>query len=239
MLTLAPSQVKTLICQNRKMPTGMRVKLQRPQWDRIAEECACVVHMAEEVLAIMPVDQAALHEAWHQKYIEGDQAVSVEIQSAIMARSAANVRDIGTLNALMCQHASNCPVPQKDIVGMQQLERDSFDLVVRQLQYDVQALRVAKSKRSTWEATVYHAKLQHKVAVHETSMKAAQWFLQNFCKLITSDKSDEMLREFQMHRSETINRLRLDAQSCAPWIVHKMCDFLILVCVCVLGYGFG
>lgn len=176
-----------------------------------------MVHMAEEVLAIMPVDPGALQEAWHFKYMEGDQGVTVEVQSAIMARSASNVRDIGTLNALMCQHAASCPVPDKTVVGMQQLERDSFDLVQRQLQYDVQALRVARNKRASWESTVYHAKLQHKLQVHETSLAAGQWFMQNFCKLITSDKSDEMLREFQMHRQATVNRLRLDGNSCVSW----------------------
>lgn len=198
------------------MPAGMKTKLQRVQWDRIAEEAACVVHMAEEVLAIMPVSDTALYESWHQKYIEGDQTVTVEVQSAILARSAGNVRDIATLNSLMTQHAAICPVPKKDVVGMQQLERDSFDLVMRQLPYDVQALRVAMAKRATWESSVYHVKLQHKVQRHETSVTAAKWFLENFCTVITAETSDEMLRAFNVHRQSVINRLRLDANGCVP-----------------------
>lgn len=118
----------------------MKTKLQRQQWDRLAEECACVVHMGDEVLNIMPVAPEVLHQAWHQKYIDGDQTVTVEVQSAILSRSAGNIRDIGTLNALLTQHASNCPVPKKDVIGMVQLEKDAFDLTLRQLSYDLQAL---------------------------------------------------------------------------------------------------
>lgn len=173
-----------------------------------------MVHMGQEVLNIMPVSEDVLRASWHEKYMQGDQTVTVEIQSAILARSAGNVRDISTLNQLMSQHAASCPVPKKDVVGMQQLERDSFDLVMRQLQYDLQALKVARAKRATWETSVYHVKLQHKLQVHEASTAAAEWFMQNFAKTITSDNSDEMLREFQMHRQSVIARLRLDAHAC-------------------------
>lgn len=174
-----------------------------------------MVHMGHEVLNVMPVSEDVLKQSWHEKYMMGDQTVTVEVQSAILARSAGNVRDISTLNQLMSQHAANCPVPKKDVIGMQQLERDSFDLVMRQLQYDLQALKVARAKRATWESSVYHIKLQHKLQLHEASVGAAEWFMQNYAKVITSDNSDEMLREFQMHRQSVIARLRLDAHACA------------------------
>ncbi|CAK9040562.1 unnamed protein product [Durusdinium trenchii] len=214
------TEVKTLISYNRKMPAGMEAKMQRQQWDRLAEECACVVHMGEEVLNVMPVAPEVLYEAWHQKYIDGDQTVTVEVQSAILARSAGNIRDVGTLNTLLTQHASSCPVPKKDVIGMVQLEKDAFDLTLRQLSYDLQALKVAKSKRSTWEASVYHVKLQHRVQLHEASMNAARWFMDNFCKVIVADTADEMLRHFQVHKQQVINRLRLDGNGC----VAQLCN---------------
>ena len=124
------------------MPMGMRRKLDRPQWERIAEEAACLCHMAEEVLTIMPVSPETLRAAWHERYIAGDSAVTVEVQSAIMGRTCTNVRDVATLNSLMSEHASTCPVPKKEMVSMMQLERDFFDLVMKQLQYDCQALKV-------------------------------------------------------------------------------------------------
>ena len=97
---------------------------------------------------------------------------------------------------------------------MQQLERDSFDLVMRQLQYDLQVLRVTRQKRASWAANVYHVKLSHTMARHGESVKAANWFMSNYVKLVVSEKSDEMLREFQMHRQQVIQRLRLDQDSC-------------------------
>ena len=206
--------MKTLVQQSRRTPHDMKRKVDRQQWDRIAEEAACVCHMAQEVLALMPVSPETLKEKWVDAYINGEQAVMVEVQSAIMTRSASNVRDIATLNALMTQHASTCPVPKKDTVCMQQLERDSFDLVMRQLNYDLQALKVARAKRESWSASVYHAKLQHRVQLHEQSLSAAQHFLENFVKVIYAETSDDMLREFQTHRQSVINRLRLDAAGC-------------------------
>eukprot|EP00434_Breviolum_minutum_P024555 symbB.v1.2.021690.t1/scaffold1889.1/size97066/5 len=207
--------VKTLIEQNRKMPAGMKRKLDKSQWERIAEESACVCQMAIEVLSVMPVSSEALREAWHDRYVDGDAAVVCEVQSAIMQRSALNIRDVATLNQLMTQHASTCPVPKKDLVSMQQLERDSFDLVMRQLNYDLQALKVARAKRSSWESSVYHVKLQHKVQIHESSTVAAKWFMENYVKVITSEKSDEMLRSFHLHRQAVINRLHArDGRPC-------------------------
>ena len=100
---------------------------------------------------------------------------------------------------------------------MQQLENDSFDLVMKQLRYDLQALKVAAGKRANWESTVYHTKLQHKVKRHELSVEAGQFFLQNYCKVITSETSDGMLAEFNLHRQNVINRLRLDSSACATW----------------------
>ena len=208
-------KVKTLIEQNRKMPAGMKRKLDMSQWERVAEESACVCQMALEVLSVMPVSPDALRELWHDRYVDGDATVVCEVQSAIMQRSALNIRDVSTLNQLMTQHASTCPVPKKDLVSMQQLERDSFDLVMRQLNYDLQALKVSRAKRASWESSVYHVKLQHKLQIHEGSTAAAKWFMENYVKVITSEKSDDMLRSFQMHRQAVINRLRLDAQSCA------------------------
>lgn len=62
-------KVRSLICQNRKMPPGMKRKLDRSQWERIAEEAACVTNMASEVLAIMPVSAEALQQAWQDQYV--------------------------------------------------------------------------------------------------------------------------------------------------------------------------
>ena len=51
------------------MPPGMKRKLDRSQWERIAEEAACVTNMASEVLAIMPVSAEALQQAWQDQYV--------------------------------------------------------------------------------------------------------------------------------------------------------------------------
>ena len=190
-------------------------KLDRSQWDRIAEESACVVAMGIEVQALLPIDDSALRAAWHDLYVDGDAGVAVEVQSCILSRTV-NIRDIPSLHRLINEHASKCPVPASSTVAsMNQLEQDSFALVIKQINYDLQALRVAKAKRATWEGSIFHVKLTHKLEQHQKSKDAAKWFMDNFVCVIHSEQSDELMRKFQLHRAETINRLRLDSTSCA------------------------
>lgn len=209
-------QVLAVIQQSRMYSKGgiSKVKLDRVNWDRMAEEAALVSALATEVQNVLPIERDTLWASWQQCYIDGDQAVLVEVQSCIMNNKSGNLRDISTLNQLLQQHAASCPVPAAATVSMQQLERDSFDLVMRQLQYDLQVLRVTRQKRASWAANVYHVKLSHTMARHGESVKAATWFMSNYVKLVVSEKSDEMLREFQMHRQQVIQRLRLDQDSC-------------------------
>lgn len=206
--------MSALIAQSRKTPVNLIRKLDRAGWDRLAEESACVSAMGIEVQGILPIDDSALRGAWHNLFIAGDNGVVIEVQSCILSRTVA-IRDVPSLNRLIKEHAANCPVPAKATVAtMNQLERDSFDLLEKQVQYDLQALRIAKSKRSTWEASIYHVKLQHKLDQHAKSRAAAQWFFENFVQVIHGDCSDDLMRQFQLHRGETISRLRLEASSC-------------------------
>lgn len=211
-----------LIAQNRKMPSNLSQKVLRAQWDRLAEESACVSAMGHEVQGLLPVDDTALHTSWHDLFIVGDQKICVEIQSAILSRTN-SIRDIPSLHQLITEHASKCPLPAtKSVATMHQLEKDQFELVVKQIEYDLQALRVAKSKRSTWENSIYHIKLQHKLDQHRKSQDAASWFMQNYVCIVHGDNCDDIMRKFQLHRSETINRLRLDSRACALWLFFEL-----------------
>jgi hypothetical protein len=103
--------------------------------------------MVKDVIRIMPVSADALFEAWQQKYMEGCQVVIVEVPWATLACLALNMGDIAALNPLMTQHAANFLAHKKDLV-VQQLERDSFDLLAGVESGPVQTCHLGKQRLS-------------------------------------------------------------------------------------------
>ena len=68
-------------------------------------------------------------------------------QGAILQRNCTDVRDVPTLRALLQEHETNAPVTAP-LVEMDSLEDDAFSLLLKKLDYDLQALRVAKVRRT-------------------------------------------------------------------------------------------
>jgi hypothetical protein len=177
----------------------------------MAEEAAFVLSLKKELLAMMPIDEKLVEEMWIEKYVNGDPSVLVEIQSAMLNKTTGGVKEMASLEKLMSMHATSCPVPESTKqVAMQKLEEDSFNLMMKQLEYDVQALRVARAKRASYESAVYHAKLQHRVKCYEDSMKAAEWFLVNNTKVLCSSSGEQVLQQFQAFVAGHVKKLRLD-----------------------------
>ena len=120
-------------------------------------------HMAGELLALVPIPeawrqsvsgslqcllpQARVEAAWLHAYIEGNAGVLVEVQGAILQRNCTDVRDVPTLRALLQEHETKAPVTAP-LVEMDNLEDDAFSLLLKKVDYDLQALRVAKVRRT-------------------------------------------------------------------------------------------
>lgn len=167
---------------HRKILPSMRRKIDKAQMEASAEEAAFVMSVREEVLALMPVSPDLLEEKWVGMFRHGDPSVLLEVQSAIMNRDCTNVRDIPSIAAVMNTHNQSAPLPSVAVHEMSKLEEETFSLRMKQLQYDVQACRVAKAKMSSYELQVHHTKLQYRVKVYEESLKAARVFINDNCK---------------------------------------------------------
>ena len=99
---------------------------------------------------------------------------------------------------------------------MEKLESETFSLKLKQLQYDVQALRVARAKRSSWELQIHHAKLQYRVQSYQESIKAAKSFMAESSKLLTYQASDDLIRSISAFIADKTARLKLDESGNAP-----------------------
>ena len=210
----AQCQVLRQISLSRALPDALRRKMDRHQTEAVAEEAAFVTTIVREVEALLPISDKLLQEEWTDKYISGDSGVLLEVQSAILQRGCNTCRDLGTINAIMSHHAENVPVVSGGpATQMAQLEQETFDLKLKQLQYDLQCLRVAKAKRTTWESQVYHAKLEFRVARYQESAKHAKNFMDQCCKIIHYNKPETLIHSLQSFQRSTLEKHALDLNS--------------------------
>ncbi|CAK9014882.1 Uncharacterized protein SCF082_LOCUS12523, partial [Durusdinium trenchii] len=204
------NRVKHQINSHRKIPANLRKKLDKKQMESLSEEAAFVVAVKAEVLQAMPVDPNALHTGWVELYENGDPGVVLEVQSAIMNRSCPNVSEIATLASIMNKHTGSTPLPSKAVMEMEKLEAETFALKMKQLDYDVQALRVSRAKRTSWQLQVHHAKLQYRAQTFNESIKAAKSFMADCSRIITFANTDELIRSITAFMGEKTAQLKLD-----------------------------
>ena len=205
-----------------KSPPGLRKKLDKKEMESLSEEAAFVVAVKEEVLQVLPVDPEKLNDGWLEPYVKGDPAIVLEVQSAIMNRNCNNVSEIPSLARIMNNHSGSTPLPSKAVMEMEKLESETFSLKMKQLEYDVQALRVARAKKTSWELQVHHAKLQYRVSAFQGSVKAAKCFMSDSSKLITYQNADDLIRQIAAFQSEKTNRLKLDESGNVSWVISRL-----------------
>ena len=193
------------------VPLSMRKKMDKKETESLAEEAAFVVAVTAEVQNAMPVSDKVLATEWVDKYVQGESGVLLEVQSAILQRNCKNVSELGTIQQIMNCHAGNAPVTSSAATThMVQLESETFQLVMKQLAYDCQALRVARAKKNTWESTVYHAKLQFRVQAYQESCKAAKHFLDSNCHIFNYNKPEMMANSILAYCTDTMQKFKLD-----------------------------
>ena len=120
-------------------------KMPKAVWEAKSQEAAVAWPMSQEILKIVPVDPAVMQSRWLDAFVAGSSSVMTEVQAAILNHSAADVREVGILRELINEHALRAPVPATT-VDMANLEQDSWQLFQRQIEYDINALRLARRK---------------------------------------------------------------------------------------------
>lgn len=205
------SEVQHQIESHRQLVPGMRRKLEKQRMEQTAQYAAFVSAVADEVLDLIPVDGELLEKEWVNKWRMGEPGVCLEVESALLNKPVyTDPRDIQSIRSLMQQHSANVPLPSVPAVAMEQLQADTFDIKVRQIQYDLQAIRVARAKRQTWESQVYHAKLEYKMKMWEHSEKAAAHYLKNHSFMTCFKAADDLNKALQAYKTEVVSRLKID-----------------------------
>lgn len=77
----------------------------------------------------------------------------MEVATALREKTSSfTVRDIGSLAAILDAHNNKCPLPSVHPTDIVNIQSDAFELLMRQLDYDVRAFKVWQGKMSNYES---------------------------------------------------------------------------------------
>jgi hypothetical protein len=125
-----------------------------------------------------------------------------------------SVRDFKTLSNTMDCHAESAPLVATQTHQITQLQADCFKLLKNQIEYDLQALRVAREKVATHDSKIYYTKQDWKRRRWDDCKNAAKHFLQRYSTVLLSDTGESLLKEYHEFIQKTVNRLSLDKEGC-------------------------
>lgn len=108
----------------------------------------------------------------------------------------------------MEEHVNTMPVQRAGpTLEMTNLEADRWKLCKTRIEYDLQVLRVAKSKLSSWESAHYHQKLLRRQQAWENSFRGAETFLNGNAAFVCNHKIQLVIQEvisFQQRWSKSL-----------------------------------
>ena len=116
------------------------------------------------------------------------------------------------------EHANNMPVQKvSSAIEMTNLEADRWSLLKQRIAYDLQVLRVAKSKVSTWESAHYHQQLAHRQQAWENSFRGAQAFFAANSLIATAGRTDDFLQQVAVFKDSWCRSNALRKEGLATW----------------------
>ncbi len=117
----------------------------------------------------------------------------------------------------MEEHANSMPVQQVAAnLEMTNLEADRWKLCKTRVEYDLQVLRVAKSKLSSWESAHYHQKLLHRQQAWDNSFRGAEAFLNGNASFICTDKVQQGMQEMMAFQDRWSTSLGIRKEGLDP-----------------------
>lgn len=190
------------INHHKKLPVLARRKVRRQDLEVRAEFSAIVCALAYEVTQKSPVPLERVQAEFVDKYAEADAKVEMEVQCVVSEKSASfTVRDVPTLASMMDSHAGGLSFDivqsQKDVEkSVSNLEDDQFNLVMKQIEYDVKAFKIYLAKLRSFEKTMYTKKLEWNLKRHQFSKTAAKEWMDDKVCVAYCNTIDEVVKEY-------------------------------------------
>lgn len=211
-------------------PKALRKKVDKVRLEEMAMEAALAAALAKEVQQLLPLTDEVLQERWLGLYAGGDTKVMTELQLALAEKNCGFVpRDLPTLNELMEAHVGGGPGAAPAVLSIEQAQIDkaSYDLTLRQMQYDLQAFKVWKGKMHNFRSTVDHIKLQWRLKAYESNKIAVEHFWSSYVHLCTFEDTAQPMRDHVMFKADIERKMQLPATAVVDQpkigLMHSIC----------------
>ena len=191
-----------------KLPNFMRKKADPASVEALAERAAVVLHFVKEVLTSCPqLSEAELTKSFIDEWTDGNDQIDFEIQGALLERSDNFVasQHIPSLRKLVDSHMFLLPVGPS-AAAAEALEVDAFELVMRQLDFDVKAHAVWLKKCENIHMAKGHAQREWALRRDLECKTAARSFVDKVMKLLTWDggKVETVIGDIMTFRRHSI-----------------------------------
>ena len=177
-----------------------------------AMQAAVVVALAQEARATTPVTEEEVEEHLLSRWRTGDFQVDVELRSVMaLHEEKFTVRDLHFLKDMFEKSHHHHPTgamahtAEQIQVQVGELEGATFQLTMRQVQYDADAFGVFLQKMSSFHRATYSKKLEWDQQQHRASLEAAKAFLERNTR-ITDVSQGQLVDTYRAFRA-TIKKL--------------------------------
>lgn len=167
-------------CRVQKLKVGQPKKADLDQVEAVSMRAAACWHLGQELLTTVPVCAAKLKENWYDNFANGEGPVNDELQAVLLDKPASfNVRtDIPTLQRLADELSFSKPVgatPEAELT----IVVDRFNLLIKQLNYDVTVWQTWRSKCASLKVAAEAAKYQWRLDRRKRCQEAARHFIKS------------------------------------------------------------
>ena len=134
-----------------------RFKISPSALEGTAERAAACLSLAAELQMSVPIPEQKIQEEWVAAWRLGSDHIDTELQALLLEKSDSfdPALHVPTLKRLVDEHVFSTPTPAPEI-AQQALNVDAFNLLIKQLNYDVTVYQNWEKKCSTVLSARYH-----------------------------------------------------------------------------------
>ena len=169
----------------------MRKKPELACMEALAERAAAVFHIGLEVQQQVPISDAILEKEWYGQWANGSDHVDSEIQVHLLekAESFNPVQHCPSLQRLIEGHLLEHAPVTHTAIHKDALEVDEFNLLMKQLKYDVSVFETWQKKNKNIYSAREFAVQERRLLRRTKSLESAELFLKRCSRILVWDQA--------------------------------------------------
>lgn len=148
---------KHILQNHEKLPEAMRKQMTKENFEELALKAAVVSNLGEELVSAN-LPQELVQEEWLDMWVSGDIRIDMEISSILAEKDPHfTIRNLSTAREMLEKHSVGCrpgtaALQEHQVLNAaRELESKTFELTLKQLEYDCNVWKVFQGKVEQWE----------------------------------------------------------------------------------------